>query len=144
MNFGVTQQGKTVRLDNLKIDNWPDILISFHDILLDSVGNPIATQDWTANAHEGSCLSRHYFNDSRESFARLISNYYYDDSTETMVDDKTIEYFGRSSKSVGREYYLADDKGDRIVKQVGRPKLDGHQFPFYKGYKEFVVSNKIE
>ena len=144
MNFGVTPQGDAIRLDNLKIDNWPNVIIRFHDILLDSVGNPIASQDWTADAHEGSCLSRHYFNDGRQSFARLISNYYYDDSTETMVDDKTMEYFDRDSKSLGREYYLADDKGDRITKQVGQPMLDGHQFPFYKNYEEFVVANKIE
>jgi hypothetical protein len=143
-NYGVTQNGETIRLDNLKIDYWPNNLISFHDILLDPKGNPIACQDWVADAHEGSCFSRHYFNKNRQSFARLISNYYFDDSTKTIVDDKTMEYFDKYSKSLGREYYLADDKGERIVKQIGRPLLDGHQFPFYKNYQEFVTSNNIE
>jgi hypothetical protein len=142
-NFGITQQGQTIRLDNLKIDNWPNTLISFHDILLDPLNKSIASQDWVADSHEGSCLSRHYFNNNGQSFARLISNYYYDDSIGTMVDDKTYEYFDTDNRSLGQEYYLADDKQNRIVKQVGRPKLDGHQFPFYKNYTEFVASNKI-
>jgi hypothetical protein len=142
-NFGATQNGKTVWLDNLNTDNWPEDLISYHDILYDSANMPIASQDALLDAHLGSCLSRHYFNNEGNVFARLVNNYYYDRSTGIIVNERRLEYFGAKRTSIGKDYLVQDHQGKLIESKTGPPQLDGRRFPFYPSFEEFVASNKI-
>ena len=142
-SFCSTQSGKTIRLDNLKIENWPEDIISFHDILYTKDARPIAAQD-AVLGHAESCLSRHFFNDKGQTIARLIGNWYYDDSLELALDDRKIEFYDADLRTLEIDSVIQDDKGNKVPGQVSNPKLDGKVLPFYKTFYEFISSNKIE
>ena len=142
-NFAVTQSGQTIRLDNLKIENWPEGILSFHDILYTEYGRPVAAQD-AILGHGESCLSRHYFNHKGETISRLIANWFYDDSTKLLVDDRKIAFYDADFQTLEIDSILHDDKGAKILIQVQEPNLDGKVLPSYKAFEEFVSSNKIE
>lgn len=142
-NFAVTQSGQTIRLDNVKIENWPEGILSFHDILYTKDGRPVAAQD-AVLGHGESCLSRHYFNDKGETISRLIANWFYDDSTKLLVDDRKITFYDADFKTLAIDSILHDDKGGKILSQVKKPNLDGKVLPSYKAFEEFMSSNKIE
>jgi hypothetical protein len=143
LSFCSTHSGKTTRLDNLKIENWPEDILSFHDILYAKDGQPIAAQD-AVFGHAESCLSRHYFDGKRQTISRLIDNWYYNDSLESSVDDKKIEFYSANLRMLEIDSVLLDEKGNTILGQVSKPRLDGKVLPSYKTLDEFIASNKIE
>jgi hypothetical protein len=143
IQFAATQSGQTIRLDNIKIENWPEDILSFHDILFTSDNQPIAAQD-AVLGHTESCLSRHYFNDKGQTISRLIDNWYYDDSLESSVDGREIQFYGADLRMLEIDSVLQDEKGNKILGQVPKPRLDGKVLPSFKTFDEFLSSNKIE
>jgi hypothetical protein len=142
-SFGLRQSGKVIRLDNLKIENWPEDILSFHDILYTEGGRPIAAQD-AILGHAESCLSRHYFNSQGKAISRLIDNWYYDDSIKIVVEDRKIEFYDVDMEILQADSIRQDNKGNKFLKQVSKPRLDGKVFPQYETADEFTSSNKIE
>jgi hypothetical protein len=141
--FALSISGRTIRVDNVKIENWPEDIASFHDVLYTEAGRPIASQD-AVLGHAESCLSRHYFDDKGHTISRLIDNWYYDDSLEIAVDVRTLEFYSPSFKLLKIDSVIQDEKGNKLLGSTSKARLDGKAFPSYKTFDEFVSSNNID